>query len=409
VNPTGLPPGDPRGRPPGGSRARAVLAIACGAHVLHDAFSDILYVVLPVWAAELQLTFAQVGTIRTTYTGAMALCQMPAGLCAERWGERRFLAFGTALCAAGFVAVGWAGGFVSLLVILAIAGAGSGAQHPLSSSLVSRAYESGGRRAALGTYNFAGDLGKIAGSAAMAVAVVAIGWRTSTALAGSLGLLATVAIVLMLAVLREGGPAPAVERSVDGGAGWGIRDVRGFQALAAVGMIDNATRTGFLTFLPFALMAKGVSVAGVGLALAMVFAGGATGKFVCGFIAERVGVIRTVVLTEAATAAGILTIVGAPSTGAMAVLFPLGIALNGTSSVLYATVADLVAPDRRSRAYGLYYTLAIGASSAAPSVYGVASDALGVSATLTIVGLVVLVTIPLCLVLRSAVVAPAEV
>ena len=40
--------------------------------------------------------------------------------------------------------------------------------------------------------------------------------------------------------------------------GWGIRDGRGFGALAAVGMIDNATRTGFLTFLPFVLIALGL-------------------------------------------------------------------------------------------------------------------------------------------------------
>jgi MFS transporter, FSR family, fosmidomycin resistance protein len=390
------------------ARARVVLALACGAHVLHDAFSDILYVLLPVWAGELGLTFAEVGTIRTTYTGAMALSQTPAGLGAERWGERRLLALGTALCAAGFVTVGAAGGFTSLLLVLAMAGAGSGAQHPLSSSLVSRAYESGPRRAALGTYNFAGDLGKIAGSASMAVAVAAVGWRTSTAIAGSVGLLAAASIMIVLTLLREGGPVPVAERSAERGSGWGIRDLRGFRALAAVGMIDNATRTGFLTFLPFALMAKGVTVSGVGVALAIVFAGGAIGKFVCGFIAERVGVIRTVILTEAATTAGILAVVAAPSAVALTVLFPLGIALNGTSSVLYATVADLVAPDRRARAYGLYYTLAIGASSAAPILYGLASDALGVPAALTIVGLVVLITIPLCLVLRAAVEATVE-
>jgi MFS transporter, FSR family, fosmidomycin resistance protein len=387
------------------SRARATLAVACGAHVVHDGFSDIIYVLLPLWAAELRLTFTQIGFIRTSYSGAMALCQVPAGLLAERWGERRFLALGTALTAAGFVVVGWTGGFAALLFLLVVAGAGSGAQHPLSSSLVSRAYETGPRRAALGTYNFAGDLGKIAGAAAMAAAVAAVGWRVSSALAGGLGLAAAAAIMLVLTALGEGGPSPASHESVQRAAGWGIRDPHGFQALAAVGMIDNATRTGLLTFLPFALMAKGVSVAGIGGALAMVFAGGAIGKFVCGFIAERVGVIRTVVLTEAATAIGILAIVAAPRAVALGVLFPLGIALNGTSSVLYATVAELVSPDRRSRAYGLYYTLAIGASSMAPTVYGLVSDALGVPLTLTIVGLVVLTTIPLCLVLRSAVAA----
>ena len=92
---------------------------------------------------------------------------------------------------------------------------------------------------------------------------------------------------------------------------------------------------------------------------------------------------------------------------ALTLLLPLGIALNGTSSVLYATVADLVTADRRSRAYGLYYTLSIGASAVAPSVYGVVGDAVGVAAALTVVAGVVLVTIPLCLALRPAVRAPA--
>jgi hypothetical protein len=83
-------------------------------------------------------------------------------------------------------------------------------------------------------------------------------------------------------------------------AGWGIRDSRGFSALCAIGMVDNATRTGFLTFMPFMLMSKELTVGGVGLAFSLVFIGGAAGKFVCGLAADRVGVIRTVVLTEAA-------------------------------------------------------------------------------------------------------------
>src|SRR2546422_3871232 len=74
------------------SRARAVLAAACSIHFVHDGFSDILYVLLPIWANEFRLTFAQVGIIRTAYSGGMAAFQIPAGLLAERWGERRLLA-----------------------------------------------------------------------------------------------------------------------------------------------------------------------------------------------------------------------------------------------------------------------------------------------------------------------------
>ena len=394
------------------SRARTVLAAACSIHFVHDGFSDILYVLLPIWANEFRLTFAQVGIIRTAYSGGMAAFQIPAGLLAERWGERRLLAAGTAVTACGFIAAGAVGGFLSLLLVLLIAGLGSGVQHPLSSSLVSKAYETGPRRAALGTYNFSGDLGKMAVPAAVALAAVAVGWRTASVAYGVIGLVAAATILGVLSRLTRG-MSEAVDRArsqepVAASSGWGIRDPRGFQALTAIGMIDNATRTGFLTFLPFALIAKGSSVAGVGTALALLFAGGAVGKFACGLVAERLGVIRTVVLTEAATALGILALIPSPLPVALAILPLMGVALNGTSSVLYGTVADLVTADRRSRAYGLYYTVTIMSSALAPSVYGLIGDVAGVPATLVVVSALVLTTIPLCLVLRASVAEPAR-
>jgi len=116
-------------------RARAILATACGAHFVHDGFSDILYVLLPVWATEFGLSFAQVGLLKTLYTGGMASFQVPAGLLAERRGEARLLAAGTAVTALGFLAAGLTGGFLALLACLALGGLGSGCQHPLSSSL----------------------------------------------------------------------------------------------------------------------------------------------------------------------------------------------------------------------------------------------------------------------------------
>jgi MFS family permease len=387
------------------TRPRAVLLAASTIHFLHDGFSETLYVFLPLWASEFGLSFSQVGLIRTAYTGGMSAFQIPAGFLAERFGERRLLALGTAVTALGFIAAGWAGGFLSLLVMLLAAGVGSGVQHPLSSSIVSKAYEDGNRRTALGTYNFSGDIGKAGVAAAIGVLAGLVGWRVAGATYGVLGVAAALVIVPLLSRLGAGA---AASRGVDedvATSGWGIRDGRGFSALCAIGMIDNATRTGFLTFMPFILIAKGLGVGGVGLAFALVFAGGATGKFVCGVVADRVGVIRTVVITEAATTALILTVVGAPLPIALAVLIPLGIALNGTSSVLYGTVADLVSSERRSRAYGLYYTVSVGASALAPTAWGLVGDAGGVSLTLSLVALVVLATIPLCLVLRPAVAA----
>jgi len=387
------------------ARPRAVLLLACCAHFVHDGFSDILYVLLPVLAREFQLAFVQVGMIRTVYTGAMSCFQIPAGLLAERWGERRLLALGTIVTGAGFVAAGWTGGYAALLGVLLIAGLASGVQHPLSSTLVSTAYETGRRRAALGTYNFSGDLGKIAMPAAVGLATAVVGWRAASVASGLVGVIAGAAIFLVLIRLSAGARAPADAAPRAGG--WGIRDGRAFGALATIGVIDSATRTPFLTLLPFVLIAKGLTTASVGLALALLFAGGAVGKFVCGLAAERIGVIRAVILTEVATAVGIVAVTWAPLPVALAVLPALGIALNGTSSVLYGTVADLVTADRRSRAYGLYYTITLAASALSPTLYGLLSDAAGVRPTLWLVAGLVLLTVPLALVLRAAVASPS--
>jgi len=312
-------------------RARAVLGTACGTHFVHDGFADILYVLFPVWAREFGLSFAQVGLLRTVYSGAMAAFQIPAGLLAERWGEARLLAAGTAATALGFIAAGFTGGYLALLGCLLVAGLGSGVQHPLSSTLVSNVYDAGGRRTALGTYNFSGDLGKVAVPAAVAFAVPWLGWRGAVGSYAVVGLVAAAVVLLALANLRIGhAPVPLDKADRVSGSDWGIRDVRGFQALSLIQVIDSSTRTGFLTFLPFLLIAKGSTVRAVGFALMLVFAGGAAGKFACGVLAERLGVIRTVIVTETATGAGILLLLALPLVPALALLPALGIALNGT-------------------------------------------------------------------------------
>ncbi len=390
-------------------RARAVLGTACATHFVHDGFSDIIYVLLPIWSAEFGLSFAQVGLLKTVYSGGMAGFQIPAGILAERWGEARLLAAGTAVTALGFLAAGAAGGFGALLLCLLVGGLGSSVQHPLSSSLVSRAYEDGSRRMALGTYNFSGDLGKVVVPAAVVFVAAWIGWREATRGYALLGLVAAVMVMVALARLRVGGvtePASAAKARA-GSSGWGIRDPRGFRALSAVHIIDNSTRTAFLTFLPFLLIAKGSTVPAVGVALMLVFAGGAAGKLACGALADRLGVIRTVVLTEAATGAGILLLLVLPLSGCLLLLVPLGIALNGTSSVLYGTVADLVTSDRRARSYAVFYTLGIAASALSPFLYGLLSDWTSVPFTLATVGLLVFTTLPLTFALRAPLAATA--
>ena len=382
-----------------------VLAGALSAHVLHDGYTDLLYVLLPVWQAEFALSLAQVGLLKTAYSAVMASLQVPAGFLAERLGERALLALGTAVAGLGYLLAGWERRFLRACRLpLAIGGMGSSVQHPLSSSIIARSFAGPGLRTALSTYNFSGDIGKMLFPAATAWLISGWSWRPATTVIGAVGF--TVAIVLLLllparvrdrAGVAADDPNGRSEMSLPANIGR-----RGFLALASIGTIDSATRMGFLILLPFLLAAKGASLPTVGTSLTLVFAGGAAGKFVCGVIAARLGIIRTVVLTECATALGIIALLPLPIGSALWLLPAIGVALNGTSSVLYGTVAELVPAERRARAFGIFYTCTIGAGAISPSIYGLLSDMAGVPATLFVVGLVVLAVLPLTLALRPA-------
>jgi len=380
---------------------RRALGVAGGAHALHDGYTDLVYVMLPIWQAEFGLTYAAVGILRSLFSGTLAGLQIPSGLLAERVGAARVLALGTALAGCGYLLAGASAGLAMLAVALIVGGLGASTQHPLASALVARTFYGPRSIKALGTYNFAGDIGKMTVPATAALLMTWMPWRPVVALLGACGIAAA---LLIVALMPRRGAEAVVAKTADAAAAGAPR--RGFPLLLAIGIIDSATRMPFLTFLPFLLAAKGASVSGIGLALTAVFAGGACGKLVCAFVGARIGVFATVVLTEGLTALGIIALLPLPLEACYALLPLIGVALNGTSSVLYGSVPTLVAPEKRARAFGIFYTGTIGAGATAPILYGVIGDLIGVTAALVVVAAVVLVTVPLAFALRPALVRP---
>ena len=380
---------------------RRALGVACGAHALHDGYTDLIYVMLPLWQAEFGIGYAALGLLRTCYSGTMAGFQIPSALVSERLGLPLVLAAGTALSGIGYLVAGTSMGFWMLVIALLIGGLGSSTQHPLASALVARAFAGPRSLKALGTYNFAGDIGKMSVPAAASLLLVLLPWQPVVALMGLAGLAAAIAIFWLAPRLpAEVHVAAAAEKTAAAVAADMGRSRFGFPVLLSIGMIDSATRMGFLIFLPFVLISKGASLPTVGLALTLVFAGGAVGKLVCAFIGARIGVIATVCLTEGLTTAGILALLPLPLEAALVLLPIIGIALNGTSSVLYGSVPELVEPARRTRMFGIFYTGTIGSGAVAPALYGLIGDAVGVPVALMAVAGMCLLTLPLALVLR---------
>jgi MFS family permease len=383
------------------AREKRTLATCCAAHTVHDGFSDVTYVLLPLLAQTFGLSLSQVGMIRSAHRVAMASFQIPAGLIAERFGERNLLALGTLIAGFAFIGLGFAPGFWAILVALFFAGVGSAVQHPLSSTIISHAYPGEGRRAALGTYNFFGDVGKFAFGGIVSLLLVAgISWQAPVVGFGLAGIVTAIAIFMTVTDRHAAHAAPGSAAPSPKAAGWGIRNPQGFTALCLIEILDSSTRTGFLTFIAFVLIGKGLPDGWAVLSVPLILVGGMAGKLACGFLAERLGIVRMIIITEVATGAGILATLALPSFASFLLLPLIGVVLNGTSSVLYATIGDFVDPARLPRAFGFFYTLGSLCGIAAPLGYGFIGDLYGVETAMAIIGVAIFATVPLALVMR---------
>ena len=345
------------------------LLVAGTAHALHDGYTDMIYILLPLWQTEFGLGYGMLAALRGIYAGVMAVLQLPSGWLVERVDGRIVLAIGTALAAAGYALAGFTGSLVGLSAALAISGAGSSTQHPIASGAVSRAYGASSR-GPLATYNFTGDLGKAAIPALMSLLLILMPWRGALWVIAALGAVVAVMILLLMPPTARAGRSPPLHTEIGRGRG-------GFWLLFTIGVLDTGVRMGLLTFLPFLLKEKGASLPTVGVALALVFLGGAAGKFVCGWLGSRIGVLVTVLATEGGTAACIAGVLVLPLIPLFVLLPVLGVMLNGTSSVLYGTVPELTPPDRAERAFALFYTGTIGSGAISPVLYGVLGDWVG--------------------------------
>jgi MFS family permease len=365
------------------------------AHALHDGYTDMIYALLPVWQVDFGLSYGALAILRGIYAGTMATLQLPAGRLARRLGTRATLACGTLLAALGYGVAGMSGTLLGLCVALAISGSGSSTQHPLASGAVSRAY---GRnaRGPLGIYNFSGDLGKSALPAAISLLITIMPWRHALWAVSVIGILVAAVIALFLP------STPVNESSTEASPGQhGNGSRSAFSLLLVIGVFDTAVRMGLLTFLPFLLKSKGISQPMMGTALALVFIGGAAGKFVCGWLGARVGTIGTVLATEGGTAALILAVISLPLTPVLILLPLLGVMLNGTSSVLYGTVPELTPVERTERAFALFYTGTIASGALAPIAYGLLADRVGMHGAAIATAATALAIFPLALALRT--------
>jgi len=380
---------------------RRILIFGSAMHIWSDLIFALLIPLLPAIKDNLGLTYAEVGLLRSTHSGATAVLQVPAGFLAEYFGEFWMLVTGNLWASAGLIGMGLSNGFWLLFIFAIIGGLGGGTQHPLASSMVSRAYNDSGRSAAVGTVNFSGDLGKMIAPALGGILLITFDWGGTMLYIGAAGIFLMLVTAAFNRNLNMGRPKLNVATLPSGDPLGESPQNKAFISLSFIGALDNATRTGVLVFLPFILVGHGMGTGEISIALFLLFSGGAAGKYVCGWLDGKIGTVNIIWITKGMTAVFVVLSLYTPYLLIWPLVLVMGVGLNGTSSALYATVAKFVPTDRRARYYGFFYTTNEIGTIGAPLLYGFVADVFGLVRSTYVMGLVTFAILPLSLGLRK--------
>ena len=382
------------------SDKKRILRTCCSIHLVHDGLTDMLYALLPLLREAFGLSYAEVALVRSSQRLAVAVFQIPVSILSERFEPRILLAFGTVIAGIGYLGLSLASNYMAILTFIFLSGCGAGFQHPLSSGIISNTFPNVGQRSALGIYNAFGDIGKMSflGLTVFTTAYLGLNWKLPAQGAGLAAIILAFGVLIFLkrAQTNFGSLEKVSLQEASVTKRWGIKDYNGFCVLSAIAAIDSMTRTGFLTFVAFLMIEKGFAIEWAASGVFVTAFGGMCGRYAVGLIAERLGVSKTIMLTEIATSILIFIILVVPSLLSFLLLPLLGVFLNGTSSAIYGTVSDLAVSNKHSRVFGIIYTLGSICGIIAPFLYGILADRFDIETVMVVAALTILLTVPLC-------------
>ncbi len=266
------------------------LALLAFAHFTIDAYSSFYPPLLPLLMQRLDLSLTRVGALVALGSLASSFSQPLFGWLSDHLRRPWFVAVGPLVGAAFLASVGSAPTYPALIGLLMIGGLGVAAFHPQAAVLA--AHVEGRRSVAMSIFITGGTLGFALGPL---YAVTVTRWvgldRAWLAMAPGLvlGLLLSLQTTRIAMPRHAGGQRPALRE---------LRPVmRPLTLLYLVVVCRSAVSFGFMTFLPIHLNRHGYSVETGGLLVTAYLAAGALGGFLGGWLAERIGGRRVVVIS----------------------------------------------------------------------------------------------------------------
>jgi FSR family fosmidomycin resistance protein-like MFS transporter len=371
---------------------RKVMAALSGGHLAVDFASGAVPALLPFLVLEFDLSYTATAALMLAVLVSSSVVQPLFGLWSDRRGAMWLLPGGVAVAGVGTGLAAAAPSYALVLLLVFVAGIGIAAYHPEGAKFA--AYASGRKRASgMSYFNIGGNTGYALGPIVVTPLVIWLGLEG--------GLLAMLPVLLVAGVLFRVLPslrrvAPEHSSRL---ASHGDDDVRAMSLLAVVIAFRSVAWFGLLTFVPLWVVENGGTEGEGNRTLALMLVAGAVGTLVLGPVADRLGLRRTLLVTQAALPVLIVLFVTMGGVVGTLALMLVGLCVVGTFGVTIV-LSQLYLPRHVGMASGLSVGLAMGLGGIAAVALGAVADAvdletaLYVAAAAPVVGCVVCLLLP---------------
>jgi FSR family fosmidomycin resistance protein-like MFS transporter len=306
---------------------RRGMAVLSGGHCATDFASGSVPALLPFLTEKFDLSYTLTAAVMLVVLVSSSLIQPLFGLWSDRRGALWLLPGGVALAGVGIGFAASAPSYGLVLAFVFVAGVGIAAFHPEGAKFA--VYVSGRKRASgMSLFNIGGNTGYALGPIVVTPLVLWLGLGAGGLLAGLPVVAFAVVILAALPYLARQRPAPETGVRV----GEGHDDVRAMLLLTAVIGLRSVAWFGLLTFVPLWLVSLGHSTADGNHLLSLMLLSGAVGTLVLGPVADRFGLRRTLVATQALLTPAILVFVLVGGVAGAMALASSGCASSGRSA-----------------------------------------------------------------------------
>jgi FSR family fosmidomycin resistance protein-like MFS transporter len=354
---------------------RAMSALS-GGHLAVDFASGSVPALIPFLTDKFDLGYALAALLLLAATVSSSLVQPLFGLWSDRRGALWLIPGGTLLGAVG-VGLAAVSPYYPLALVLVLAGGlGVAAFHPEGAKYA--AYASGRKRASgMSYFNIGGNTGYALGAFVTGVLVGAMG------LGGAL--LAMVPVAVCAGLLLRNVPyfATLAPAAADRAEATGEDDRHAMTLLGLVIALRSIPWFTLLAFVPLWEVSLGHSKADGNRLLFLMLLAGALGTLALGPVADRVGLRRTLVVTQALVPVLIVAFVYVGGVVGAIALMLVGVCVVGTFGVTMV-LSHLYLPRHIGMASGLSVGLAMGIGGVAAVVLGAVADAIDLRLALTV-------------------------